>query len=129
MTKSSVNQLHVLMLGEPDCGEEFLSWVDAHAQVEHVHTFEAALQALRAEPFDLIISQAADFIPFHGVHISEQAAAILGSPCLRLTAGRSWIRKRQRTSENTKMNRILRESQIREDSIRDSSSCSSCSSW
>ncbi|UCE61434.1 MAG: response regulator [Phycisphaerales bacterium] len=77
MTTSGVNQLHVLMLGEPDCGEEFIRWIDSHAQVEHVHTFEAALQALRAEPFDLIISQAADFIPFHGVHISGQAAAIL----------------------------------------------------
>ncbi len=77
MSVGSVKQLHVLVLGHPDCGEEFIEWVSDRGRVEHVDTFEEALQALRAEPFDVIVSQAADFVPFHSIHLAGQAAAIL----------------------------------------------------
>ena len=74
-----MKQLSVLILGKPSCGEDFTQWVDSHAHVESVETFEAALEALRSRPFDVVISTAADFIPFHGVHFAGQAAAILDS--------------------------------------------------
>ncbi|MGB2984361.1 MAG: response regulator [Phycisphaerae bacterium] len=79
MSEISVKPLHVLVLGQPDCGEDFTAWVDACARVEQVETFEEALEALRKEPFDVIISRAADFIPFQGVHFTRQAAAIIDS--------------------------------------------------
>ncbi len=81
MSVSSVKQLHVLVLGHPEWGEEFTQWVSAHGRVEHVDTFEEALEALRTEPFDVIVSRAADFIPFHSVHLAGQAAAILDEVC------------------------------------------------
>ncbi|MCH7807689.1 MAG: response regulator [Planctomycetes bacterium] len=79
MSETSVKPLHVLILGELAEGEELSQWVDAHARVERVSTFEAGMAALRAEPFDLIISRAADFIPFQDVHVTRQAAAIIDS--------------------------------------------------
>jgi CheY-like chemotaxis protein/GAF domain-containing protein len=77
MTVSGVKQLHVLVLGSSELGEDLVEWVSAHGEVERVQTFEEALEALRREPFDIIVSQAADFIPFHSVHLAGQAAAIL----------------------------------------------------
>ena len=65
------------MLGIPECGDEFTTWAKGHARIEYVETFEEALYALRAEPFDVIVSRAADFIPFQRVHFAGQAAAIL----------------------------------------------------
>ncbi|MFQ5494729.1 MAG: response regulator [Phycisphaerae bacterium] len=77
MTDTSTVQLDVLVLGEPDWGEAFPVWAKTHARVQHVDTFEEALEALRGQPFDVIISRPADFIPFHGHHVSRQAAAII----------------------------------------------------
>ncbi len=79
MSETSVKALHVLVLGNIESGEELTRWVDSHTRVERVETFEAALEALRAEPFDIIISRAADFIPFQGVHVTRQAEAIIDS--------------------------------------------------
>ncbi|UCC29583.1 MAG: response regulator [Phycisphaerales bacterium] len=79
MTQSSLKQLRVLVLGTPDGGEDFTGWVVERARVQHVATVEEALEALRTEPFDVIISRAADFIPFQGLHFSRQAAAIIDS--------------------------------------------------
>lgn len=79
MTESAVHQLNVLVLGRPTLDDELSRWIDANTRVEYVETFDAALKALRSEPFDLIVSRAADFIPFHGIHSSRQAAAMLDS--------------------------------------------------
>lgn len=79
MSESTVKQVHVLVVGRGDFGEDFARSVDDHARIEHVETFEQALEALRSEPFDIIISRAADFIPFQGVHCANQAAAIIES--------------------------------------------------
>jgi CheY-like chemotaxis protein/PAS domain-containing protein len=79
MNKTSVKPLHVLVLGELEDHEGLSRWIDVHARVERVDTFESALEALRTEPFDVIISRAADFIPFQGVHFSRQAEAIIDS--------------------------------------------------
>lgn len=75
MAESSVTQLHVLVLGSPDDGADFIAWAHEHARVEQVATFEEALEALRTETFDVIISTAADFIPFQGVHFPMHTAA------------------------------------------------------
>ncbi|MEE9270337.1 MAG: response regulator [Candidatus Krumholzibacteria bacterium] len=74
MAESSVTQLHVLVLGSPDDGADFIAWAHEHARVEQVATFEEALEALRTETFDVIIARAADFIPFQGVHSIKRAA-------------------------------------------------------
>ncbi len=79
MKESDTKRLRVLVLGGADCAEELTEWLGAHSRVEHVDTFEQALQALRSEPFDVIVSRAADFIPFQGVHFTGQAAAIIDS--------------------------------------------------
>lgn len=79
MTQMSSKLLNVLVLGQPDWGGEFPAWVKDHARVENVDTVGAALEALRREPFDVIISSAADFIPYQGLHFSRQAEAIMDS--------------------------------------------------
>lgn len=79
MTGTELNQLHVLILGRVDGGDEIARWFAGHASVERVDSFEQALQALRSEPFDVIISRAADFIPFHEIHFTRQTESILDS--------------------------------------------------
>ncbi len=78
-TSNSVKSFRVLVLGAAASDEEFHDWIDSHACVSHVDTFEEALQTLRSESFDLVISRAADFIPLQGVHSTSQAAAIIDS--------------------------------------------------
>ncbi len=79
MSGTSVKPLHILILGDLGPGEELTRWIDSHARVEHVDTFEAALEALRTEPYDIIISRATDFVPFKGVHFTRQGEAIIDS--------------------------------------------------
>lgn len=79
MTESSIQTVSILVLGRPDCSEDFTRWVDDHAHVVHVETFNDALEALKSEPFDIVISRAADFIPFQEAHFTGQAGAILDS--------------------------------------------------
>ena len=70
MTQSAVHQLNVLVLGRPALDEDLSRWVETSARVAYVDTFVEALEALRAEPFDLVISRADDFIPFHGEYLN-----------------------------------------------------------
>lgn len=79
MAASDVKSLHVLVVGKMDCAHELDRWVDQHARVEHVDTFQEAVDAIRSEPYDIIISSAAEFIPFREFHFTEQASAILDS--------------------------------------------------
>ncbi len=79
MSQTSAKPLHLLVLGRPDWGEEFPAWAQNHARVEYVDSVGAALEALRSGPFDVIITRAADFIPFQSHHFSRQAAAIIDS--------------------------------------------------
>ncbi len=79
MGTTGVKALRVLVLGHLESDEELSEWFDSHARVERVSTFEAALAALRARPFDLVVSRAADFIPFHSVHARHQAASLIDS--------------------------------------------------
>lgn len=77
MAESTVHQLNVLVLGRPELDEELARWIAAGTRTAYVETFEQALEALRSDPYDLVIASAADIIPFHGVHRSHQAAAML----------------------------------------------------
>jgi CheY-like chemotaxis protein/PAS domain-containing protein len=77
MTGVELKQLHVLLLGRVEGGDEIARWFAGHASVERVDSFEQALQALRSEPFDVIISRAADFIPFHEIHFTRQTDSVL----------------------------------------------------
>ncbi len=79
MSQSEVKQVSVLLLGCSDNNTEAFAWMDPHWQTTCVETFEEALVALRSEAFDLVISRAADFVPFQNVHFAGQAAAIIDS--------------------------------------------------
>jgi len=79
MPGTSTQTLHVLVLGQPDWGEDFATWTHTHAQMDYVETVEEALEALRTGLFDVIISRPTDFIPFQGLHFTKQAAAIIDS--------------------------------------------------
>ena len=77
MTDSSVKQLHVLVIGDPDSRRDLARWIDVDASLEYAETFEEALQVLRTEPFDMVVGRAADLIPFEGIQVPGEAAAIL----------------------------------------------------
>ena len=77
MSQSEVRHLSVLLLGATDRDPEPQAWVQPHWHVTRVATFEEALTALHAKPFDLVVSRAADFLPFQNIHFSGQAAAII----------------------------------------------------
>lgn len=79
MNTSGVKTLRVLVLSDSETDTELSEWFDSHAVVERVGTFEAALAALRERPFDVVVSRAADFIPFHSVHARHQAASLIDS--------------------------------------------------
>jgi len=79
MSQSEVKQLSVLLLGYTEENADTFAWMDPHWQITFVETFEEALAALRSGPFDLVISRAADFLPFQDIHFAGQAAAIIDS--------------------------------------------------
>ena len=79
MVDTDVKSLHVLVVGKMECAHELDQWVNEHTRVDRVATFQAAIDAMRGEPYDIIISAAADFIPCGEFHITEQASAILES--------------------------------------------------
>ncbi len=68
MSNLTVKQFQVLVLGHPDYGEEIARLADTGASIAHVETLEAALHALRADPFDLIISDPATLLSFEQLH-------------------------------------------------------------
>jgi len=77
MSGTKVKSSRVLVLGDLPASEDLGRWVQSHANVSHVETFDAALQALRSEQFDVIISSVSDFVPFEELHFTEQAATLL----------------------------------------------------
>lgn len=79
MSQNTVRHVSVLLLGPAGCEQEEPPWVQSNWHITHVSTLEEALNTLRTEPFDLVVSRAADFLPFQNVHFSGQAAAIIDS--------------------------------------------------
>lgn len=79
MPGGKTKTMHVLFVGRPPGGDELARWVDDRTSVTHVEDSESAYQALLNEPYDVVISAAADFNPFPSTHFSIQAAAIIES--------------------------------------------------
>ncbi|RME40940.1 MAG: response regulator [Planctomycetota bacterium] len=72
-------RLRVLVLGSSPELDACLAGLSGKTATERVSTFEEVLEALQARPFDLVLSRAADFIPFQGIHFSRHAQAIIDS--------------------------------------------------
>ena len=79
MGETTVKSLRVLVLGQREYGDDVAALVGERGEINHVETVDAALEALCSEPYDLVISRAADFIPMQGLHVTMQAAAIIDS--------------------------------------------------
>ncbi len=78
-TASPTKAAHVLVVGQPTCDAELRQWLDAHAHVEHVGTFDEAIEALRTEPFDMVLSGAAELLPTPSLPLTRPATTILDS--------------------------------------------------
>src|SRR3990172_5616440 len=84
-TASLPKVLNVLVVGLKDDDGELHRWIDAHAHVEHVKSFTEALDALRAGPFDVVISGAADLAASEHLPLVESTTvleAILQGVCV-----------------------------------------------
>jgi len=79
MSDTGTTTLHVLVLGDLHEDIGLANWIDAHTRVERVDSFDAAVDALRREPFDFVISRAEDFFPLQDIHAARQAEAIIDS--------------------------------------------------
>ncbi|UCG17177.1 MAG: response regulator [Phycisphaerales bacterium] len=78
MGKVDTRLLSVLVVRKA-CAEEadVVRWFSDHAHVEVVDTLEDARQALGQEHFDIVVSNARDFLPLHCAQLTQQATAIL----------------------------------------------------
>jgi CheY-like chemotaxis protein len=76
-TATARKAAHVLIIGKPDCDDDLRHWLDTHAHCEHVNSFEEALDALRNEPFDLVLSGAAELLPTPSIPLNRPATTIL----------------------------------------------------
>ena len=84
-TASLPKVLNVLVVGLKDDDGELHRWIDAHAHVEYVKSFTEALDALRAGPFDVVISGAADLAASEHLPLVESTTvleAILQGVCV-----------------------------------------------
>ena len=77
MNESRVKSLRVLVLGAPDCGTEFSEWMAAHASVDRVDDFAAALRAMREASYDLVISNTGELASHEGSGAAGHATALL----------------------------------------------------
>lgn len=76
MSETHTRTLNVLQLGKPECGEEFARWIEAHARVRRVKDLDAALQLLRTEAFDFVLSAPADMQQLEAAPFHEQMPAL-----------------------------------------------------
>jgi CheY-like chemotaxis protein len=56
---------------------ELADLLGADCRIDFVDTVESAAQALRREPFDLVVSGSADFLPLERIHTRPEAEVIL----------------------------------------------------
>ncbi|MFQ5590011.1 MAG: response regulator [Phycisphaerae bacterium] len=79
MSVGGVKQLHVLVFGSSESGNDFVERMSDCGRVEHVATFEEALEALCAEPFDLVVTQAEGLLPLPDAdHVEHDTGTIDG---------------------------------------------------
>jgi len=76
-TATPTRTTHVLLVGGPECDSDLQRWLDAHTRVSHVKTLEDAIEALRSETFDLVISQPSELLPTPSIPLTRPAATIL----------------------------------------------------
>ncbi|MEK7755904.1 MAG: GAF domain-containing protein, partial [Planctomycetota bacterium] len=98
-TASPPKALNVLVIGLHDSDDDLHRWLDAQAHVEHVKSFTEALDALRAGPFDVVISRAADLAVLKGLYQAESTALLEAAPhgvCV-VQSGRDIVGRLQET--------------------------------
>lgn len=76
-TATPTRTAHVLVVGGPDCDPDLQRWLDHHARVSHVKTLEDAVEFLRRETFDLVISRPSELLPTPSIPLTRPAATIL----------------------------------------------------
>ena len=79
MSNTHTKTLNVLLLGTPACGEEFAHWIETHAHVRRVDDLEAALELLKTETFDFVLSPPADIQHLQATPFHEQIPALFDS--------------------------------------------------
>lgn len=76
-TATPIRTTQVLIVGGPECDSDLQRWLDVHTRVSHVKTLEDAVEALRGETFDLVISQPSELLPTPSIPLTRPAAIIL----------------------------------------------------
>lgn len=112
MGAATTRQMHILVLGTPEGLADLPATLLDQARLDAVSTFDEAMIALRQRPYDLVITRAADFLPFNELHFSRQAAAIIDSVsqglCIIGAAGRlDWANPRMLNLPETVRERVL----------------------
>ena len=78
MTTESTKTLQVLWLRGADPPPiDLPELLGQHARIKCVETVEDAVNALRRESFDVVVSSSADFLPLERLHITSEAKVIL----------------------------------------------------
>ncbi|MHC4064579.1 MAG: GAF domain-containing protein, partial [Planctomycetota bacterium] len=78
MSTQSTKTLQVLWLrGSEIPAFSLPELLERHARIKCVNSVEDAVQALRRESFDLVVSSSADFLPLERLHIAPEAKVIL----------------------------------------------------
>ncbi|MFQ5490184.1 MAG: response regulator [Phycisphaerae bacterium] len=78
MSTEQTKTIQVLWIrGDAPHQPEAVEWLGESARVECVDTVEQAVQALRRESFDLVVSGAADFTALERLHVAPEAEVIL----------------------------------------------------
>ncbi|MBN1846354.1 MAG: response regulator [Sedimentisphaerales bacterium] len=77
---SSVGRQKILVLcGRQSPPPEFLQQLQPYAELTTVHHVDEALDRLKNETFDAVLSETADFLPLERAAVSQQASAILNT--------------------------------------------------
>jgi len=79
MVESSKARLRSALILRNACGEgaDLARWFAGHARVQVVDSVEDARAALEQDHFDIVVSNAGDFLPLRSAQLSPQATAIL----------------------------------------------------
>ena len=76
MSDVNTKTLNVLALGKIDHLRELVSRLPNEVRVEYVDDADRALGLLRREPFDFVITSAADLLPLESAHFKDHAPAV-----------------------------------------------------
>lgn len=113
MKSAPAKHCNVLILGNPEYGDELADWLDSHATVRHVDNFESALRAIKNETYDYVLCRTAEFIPVTDLHFAEQTACIFDNVshgvCVVDESGRLlWVNPKFESLEDGVREHVLR---------------------